>query len=332
MERSTVLMKKAQEEAEKHKVALAEALEKANANAPPSTDSVDMKRHIAELKAQEEKLKAEHETELKSRVDAAVQEALKDRPAPPSDGTFTPEQQAAIDAAIETYKEGFKKDLDAAVDRGRKEIEIRIKLKDSQLTRAQSRVKELEMQVNDWVTKGLVTLPVKQPATPTATTSAASATSDPSTSTTPAASAAPNAQNAKPTTTVAAKPAPAPAKPAAPATAPQAGSARPNPAAAATAAAASNTGLPRRPPVPGAAPARGGAPVRGRGGAVRGGALRQMPQKPTGQQAVPPAAPPAALPATGGVSIIGAASKRPHDDAAAGENSLAKRMKPNGAP
>ncbi|KAF5314858.1 hypothetical protein D9619_007083 [Psilocybe cf. subviscida] len=342
MERSTALMKKAQEDAEKHKAALAEALEKANANAPPPADSVDMKRHIAELKAQEEKLKAEYEAELKARVESSVQEALKDRPAPPSDGTFTPEQQAAVDAAIETHKEAFNKDIEAAVERGRKEIEMRIKLKDSQLTRAQNRVKELEMQVNDWVNKGLVTLPVKQPSTPTATSSAAPVASGASASTT-AAAAVPNAPNAKTTTTAPAKPGPTPAKLATPATssatAPQANSAqaRPNPAAAAAAAAAANnTALPRRPPAAGAAPARGGVPVRGRGGAARGGALRQMPQKPTGQQAAPSATPPtapaAATPATGGVSIIGAANKRPHDDAAAGENSLAKRLKPNGAP
>lgn len=340
-ERSTALVKKAQEEVEKHKVALAEALEKANANAPPSSDSVDMKRHIAELKAQEEKLKTEHEAEFKSRVDSAVQEALKDRPAPPSDGTFTSEQQAAVDTAIETYKEELKKDIEAAVERGRKEVEMRVKLKDSQLTRAQNRVKELEMQVNDWVTKGLVILPVKQPVPPAAAASTPPTTSDPSASATTHAATASTAKSAN---AGLARPAAAPAKPAAPAAAvPQAGGtqARPNPATAATTAVAapSNTVLPRRPPT-GTAPARGGAPVRGRGGAVRGGALRQMPQKPTGQQAAPAAASPtvastapsAAPPTAGGVSIIGAASKRPHDDAATGENSLAKRMKPNGAP
>lgn len=118
----------------------------------------------------------------------------------------------------------------------------------------------------------------------------------------------------------------APTKPApAPAAAPKAPA---NPAARAAAAAAQQkaggpSGLPQRPP---GAPGPAG---RGRGGAVRGTGRGGAPAL-----AIRGAAPAGSTPSpdSTGVSIIGAAGKRAREDGdGAGEDSLAKRLKPEGA-
>ncbi len=248
-----------------------------------------------------------------------MEHALKTRPAPASDSQASAEaQKAAIDAAIAEFKRDVEarhaEEIASAVDRGRMEQATKGKLKDSQLVRAQKRVKDLEAQIAEWQASGAI--PTTSPAVVPPVAVAAAATQ---------AVAKPAATNtvATPNAGSAAGAAPGPSQ------------VKPNPAAAATAAiaAAPNGGnLPRRPlgagVVAGGVPlGRGGGPVgRGRGGPPgvgRGGAVQRT--APVRQQ---PAAPAGAAPA-GGVSIMGAAGKRPHEDAAgAADGSLAKRLKP----
>jgi nucleoprotein TPR len=307
-------------DAEKQAAAIAEAVEKAKAeiNASSNAEPTEalVKRHGEELKALEDKLKAEHEASLK----AAVEEIPKARPEGSSD-------QAAIDAAVaEVEKKAqarLQEEISAAVERGRMEQAAKNKLKDSQLVKAQKRVKELEQQIHEWQASG-INLPPPSAATPT--TPIATSTNTAATATKPAAIAgqptanqpqtSTNQPSAKPGTT-------GPSQPPKP------------PATAVTAASsASQPTLPRKPPLgPSGAsatrggaipqgPGRGGVMMRGgRGGAVgRGGApLRQPPVKPTAP----------AAPVSGGVSIMGAASKRPREESASSsEDSLAKRLKP----
>ncbi|KAF8903177.1 hypothetical protein CPB84DRAFT_810991 [Gymnopilus junonius] len=300
-------------EAEKQAVLISEAVEKAKAGMNSGIDSSSKeeteKRHAEQLRSLEERLKAQYDAELKARVESAVAEALKTSPASTPIQNST-DQQAAIDAALGQFKKDIEtrhsEEIASAVERGRMEAAAKGKLKDSQLVKAQKRVKELEAQIQEWKAAGIV-LPA-----PSA----------------PVASASPVAPAAGPPTQTAVRPAPVTAQP-------HAGPSQPKPipatAAAAAAAAAANqnagNNLPRKPSIAGhAGPgsvARGGA-VRplGRGGvplgAARGGApLRTAPVKPTQQ-----------TPLSGGVSIMGAASKRAREEGSPSDDSLAKRLKP----
>jgi len=318
------MMKTKAADAEKHAAQMSEAVEKAKAetssagNATPAGNQDEIaKQHAEELKALEEKLKKEYETELKTRIDTAIKEALAAQPAPTLAPT-NPDQQAAIDAAIEEFKKTIEEkhtaEIASAVDRGRMEQAAKGKLKDSQLVKAQKRVKDLEAQIHEWQAAGIVLPP---PSTPAVTPAAPSAT-------TPTAP--------KPSAVAAATSAPvvAPAN--------SAGTSQPKPAPAVAANANANTNaanLPRRPPPgnagPPAGPARGGAArVLGRGGVplgvARGGVpLRTAPVRPPQAAQAPPL--------SGGVSIMGAA-KRPREDGsvASDDSSLAKRLKPAEAP
>ncbi|KAH9480632.1 Protein MLP1-like protein [Psilocybe cubensis] len=312
------LMKTKAADAEKQ-AALVSEVEKAKADLASGTESSVQeelkKRHADELKALEDQLKVKHEAEMKARIDSAVKEALQSQPPPQSAPTDPKDQQAAIDAALAQYKKELEAqhaaEIASAVDRGRMEAATKGKLKDSQLVRAQKRVKDLEAQIQEWQAAGIVlpqiiaTSPAAPPpagaqatqtvpTAPTASTSAA-------TTTAPATQAPPNAPQARPT----------PVGPAATA---------PNPPANANAA-----NLPRRPPNPAMSGALGGrgGPIRGMGrggpplGAGRGAPLRTAPVKPQ------PSAP-----ISGGVSIMGAAKRPREEPAAATEDSLAKRLKP----
>jgi len=288
-------MKTKSADAEKHAQAVAEAVEKAKAAAPNPTTGEDLaKRHAGELKALEEKLTAEHKATLKT----AVEEALKSQPEA-SQG----DQKGAVDAAIAEVEAKtqarLQEEIASAVERGRMEQAAKNKLKDSQLVKAQKRVKELEAHIHEWQAAG-IKLP--QPSTTSVT---------PTTTTASAGSLAPIQQPQGPK--------------AATVTPTSTGTSQPKPSPVAVAAASATApSLPRRPPLgPSAASAaRGGASLRGagRGGITARGAapLRQPPVKPAATAA-----------ASGGVSIIGAASKRPREDGTtSSEDSLAKRLKP----
>lgn len=316
-------------DAEKQAV-LVEAVEKAKAETFGGTDSTTVedlsrrhasaledisKRHAEELKALEEKLRAQYAADMKAHADKAVEEALRSRPVLAS-ATNPEAQKLAVDAAIAEFKKKLEtqhaEEIASAVDRGRMEQVAKGKLKDSQLVKAQKRVKDLEAQIAEWQAAGVV--PAITPATTApATTPTQAATKPPPTA--PAAASA-----------GVATPAPIASGPS---------QNKPNPAAAANVAAVNNAAnLPRRPlggnvgTSGGVSTGRGGAAGRARGGPpglARGGAMQRTAPVRTAPQA---AAAGAAAPVTG-VSIIGAAGKRPHDDAAgSADGSLAKRLKP----
>jgi nucleoprotein TPR len=155
-------MKTKSADAEKQAVVVAEAVEKAKAEASNSTDSTALQKHHAEeLRRLEKKLTLKHEADLKTRVDSAVAEALKAKPTP---GTDT-DQKAAIEAAIAEYDKQVsarhaEEIASSAVDRGRMEQDAKGKLKDSQLVKAQKRVKELEASIHEWEAQGIKLPPI----------------------------------------------------------------------------------------------------------------------------------------------------------------------------
>jgi len=295
-------MKTKAAEAEKQAAAITEAVEKAKADmsnaADPAVQETLQKRHAEELRNLKETLTSKHEADLKTRVETAVAEALKAKPTTGADA----DQKVAIEAAIAEYDKQVQarhaEEIASAVDRGRLEQVAKGKLKDSQLVKAQKRVKELEASIHEWEAQGIKLPPISSVAT----------------APTPAPSATPSAQTAaKPT----------------PLTASTSGAGPSQPKATPTAPSTTNAGtLPRK---PGATPT-GPAVGSGRGGAVRGvgrgvplgvgrGALRTAPVKST-------APPPAPVAPTVGVSIMGAAAKRPREEGTSTEDlSLAKRLK-----
>ena len=326
-------MKNKASEAEKQQAAITEAVEKAKAEIGAPSDPVASqelsKRHAEELRAQETKLKAQYDADVKARIDAAVAEALKSRPEAPA-AAANPDQQAAIDAAIAEHEKKIQarhaEEIHSAVERGRLEQAAKGKLKDSQLVKAQKRVKDLEAQIQEWKAAGIALPPPSTPAAaPTAAATTASTSAPPTTPVT-ARPPVPTGQ-----TVAAARPvAQAAAGPSQP---------KPSPVTAATNAAAGGNAaaLPRRPPVGGAT--TGGVPL-GRGGAVRGlprggvpggrgGApVRTAPVKQPAPAAAAAATTTATVPA-GGVSIMGAAGKRPREEGTSpADDSLAKRLKP----
>ena len=121
---------------------LRDELQQVSQHSGASTASPEIiAKHAEELRALEERLVQKHQAELK----AALEAAKASGPAPP------PETQAAIDAALAAYRETLKEEhakaLDDAVERGRKEAAARAKIKDQQLVRTQTRVKELEARI-----------------------------------------------------------------------------------------------------------------------------------------------------------------------------------------
>jgi nucleoprotein TPR len=104
-----------------------------------------VKRHAEELRSLEAKLTANHQEELK----AAVEKAQQEKPAPNAGGdqNTQTDQKAAVDAAIAELQAKHAEEISAAVERGRMESAAKGKLKDSQLVRAQKRVKDLEAQI-----------------------------------------------------------------------------------------------------------------------------------------------------------------------------------------
>ena len=303
-------MKTKAADAEKQAAVVTEAVEKAKADmsnsADPAAQENLQKRHAEELRSLEEKLTTKHEADLKARVESAVAEALKARPTTGADA----DQKPAIEAAIAEYEKQIQarrteemaliearhaEEIASAVDRGRMEQVAKGKLKDSQLVKAQKRVKELEASIHEWEAQGIQLPPIKSTVVAAA----------------PAASSMPPVQMAaKPPPLTASTSSASPSQP------------KPTP----TAPAANAGSLPRRPaPTGPAGPPRGGA-VRGVGrGAPLGvgrGALRTAPVKPIAPS-------PTSVAPTAGVSIMGAATKRPREEVASAEDqSLVKRLKP----
>lgn len=303
---------------------LTAALEKAKAatpaeNAGQSADAVKSteeltKRHAKELEDLRAQLTAQHELALKKAVDAATVTAKAEAPPASADAT-----RIAIEAAIAAHelesKANLEKEIAAAVERGRMELGMKLKVKDAQAVRLQSKVKELESQIMEWQNQGV--LPVAEAATSPATT--ASASNPP----VPTSAAAPGSVSNPSVPTPAPAPATIPATSAATTSAPSTSTA-PRPSGAMTAAASTIASLPKatRGGVPTSvagrgvgrgsgtlrAPLRGAQGIRGRGGAP----------SPTAATAPPP----------GTFSIRGASKRTREEDPTPDNDSLAKRIKP----
>jgi len=244
-----------------------------NEQGPAVADHAELvKRHTEELRSLETKLAAKYQEELKAALEKTQQEKLAMNAG--ADQNFQTDQKAAIDTAIAALQVKHAEEITAAVDRGRMESAAKGKLKDSQLVKAQKRVKELEAQI-------LSLLPGSGPAVG----SSAGPTAGPSTGLSVSTSA------------IASNPAQA--------TTSVAPNANPTPDASAT----TSTSLPRKPSIanaPPTGPARGRGAPRGRGvQRVLGGAVG------LGRGAL---AKPAEAPPVSGMQIMGAATKRSLDD------------------
>ncbi|KAH8990434.1 hypothetical protein EDB86DRAFT_3080419 [Lactarius hatsudake] len=182
---------------EEQDAAIKAAVDKATTDlrSAPSTASEELsKQHAEELRALEERLVAKHREELEKAVEAATAKAQESAPAPAASPTAE-EQKAAIDAAVSAalaakdaeQRAKHQADIEKAVESGRLEGTMKLRLKDTALIRAQNKVKELESQIEEWKKAGVV--PV-EPTTPSAsappatspTTTALSSVPSPTTS------------------------------------------------------------------------------------------------------------------------------------------------------
>ncbi|KAL4250041.1 hypothetical protein ABKN59_004926 [Abortiporus biennis] len=260
-------------------------------SATPATSEDVLKRHAEELRALEERLTKKHQEELKAALDAATS-AAKQAPA----GTAEDTQkaiQAAVAAKEKELKASFEEQLSQAVERGRSEVSMKLKLKDSQAVKAQNRLKEYEVAVQEWRTSGIISEEQAQKVAAAAAKAAGVHVA-----------AKPGISNATKPAAAAATRQAAPARPGAPVAGP-------------------SNSLPQR-PIGGTTIAPGTGRGRGvpRGGAVRGAAPPALSIRGASS------GPSSATPATG-VSIMGAAAKRAREDGdGAADDSLAKRLKP----
>ncbi|KAF9468627.1 TPR/MLP1/MLP2-like protein-domain-containing protein [Collybia nuda] len=274
--------------------------EKDGGNSTAGQQAELAKKHADELHLVETKLAAKHQQELKTAVEAARKEATEaaQRVASEAGQDGKPglngdlDRESAINTAVAEVEEKLKakhaEELVTAMERGKTEGMAKAKLKDQLLVRAQKKVKDLEAQIVEWRGAGLI------PQAPALTVPVKPVT------VTSAPTAGPS--------TVAALP-----------VAPTTSSGTP-----ATPNLIVNTALPQKPSITtptGPAPAglgrgRGGATSRGRAiqRAMAGGLGRAAPTKPIETPA-------------GGMSIMGAAGKRPRESEVP-DDSLAKRLKP----
>ncbi|EPQ51089.1 hypothetical protein GLOTRDRAFT_66309 [Gloeophyllum trabeum ATCC 11539] len=296
--------------------AVAAAVEQAKGEFSSSSTSEEVaSQHAEELRALEERLRAQFQEELKAAVSAAKAEALSE-----SASGSDVDRDAAIAAALREHEEKLREhhaqEIAQAVERGRQEQAIKGKIKDQQLVRAQTKLRDLEAQILEWKKAGLVpeestpgsaaTTPARPAAVSTATTASTSA---------PTAPAAAKAGVATRSATAANQTGPSTSTSAAPARKPSMG----GPAAAPAEGAGRGRGV-----------VRGGGAARG---AARGG-LNIRGAAPGRGGAPAAAAAAASTSAGGGVSIMGAAGKRVREDGegAAGDDALAKRLKPADTP
>ena len=205
----------------------------------PAKEEVE-KKHADELKALEERLRAEHKKELEVA-------AAKIVPGGTTDDIRKTDIEAAITAAKAEWEKAKVGEIEEAIERGRVEQQTKGRLKDAQLTRTQTRVKELEAKIMEL--QGSIT-------TSTSKTTTVAPTQKPTPTQPPTQKLAqPSAQKPAPAQTPGQKPTPIINKPQQTAT---------------------QTRLPNRP----TPPTRGGGPGRVLGG--RGGAPITAPTQSTG--------------------------------------------------
>ncbi|KAL6308319.1 hypothetical protein BKA93DRAFT_560042 [Sparassis latifolia] len=275
------------------------AVEELKREMVPSTSAEETaSRHVLELEELRDRLTKQHQEELKAAIEkaaaAARQEALAQN-AHATSGNQNQVIRGAIAAHEAKMREHLEEEIAAAVERGRMEQAAKVKLKDSQLIKTQTRMKELEFKIKEWQDAGMIPLPDAAPA-PAAPPAATPAPAAASTSAHPPPAAASTSTHPPP------KPATGPTAPT---------------------AASTNRTLPRRPSMP--HPADG--PSRGRGrGIPRASAGLNIRGAGRGGPPVSPTSP------MDGVSIIGASKRAREDGEASSDDSLVKRLKPDAKP
>ncbi|KAG6330667.1 hypothetical protein ID866_8422 [Astraeus odoratus] len=156
--------------------------EMATAQQMPNAEELT-KQHAKELEVLRAQLTVQHESNLKAAIDAATAAAKAEATTASTDDATKAAVAAAIMAREQEFKTQLEEEITKAVERGRLEQAAKSKLKDAQLTRAQGKVKELEAQILEWRTKGVI--PDAAPVNVTAPSASAAPTA--STSTLPAA-------------------------------------------------------------------------------------------------------------------------------------------------
>lgn len=129
--------------ATKQQAAIDTAVAVAKNENPPSTVSTNEeveKKHADELKALEERLRAEHKKELEATTTNTVQGEAVEKGAVTDVGI-------AIAAAKAEWEKAHEEEIEKAIERGRVEQQTKGRLKDAQLMRTQAKVKELEAKV-----------------------------------------------------------------------------------------------------------------------------------------------------------------------------------------
>jgi len=101
-----------------------------------STNEEAEKKHAEELKALEERLRAEYKKELEAVTVKAT-----------SGETAETDVEAAIATAKVEWEKTHEEEIEKAIERGRVEQQTKGRLKDAQLMRTQAKVKELEAKV-----------------------------------------------------------------------------------------------------------------------------------------------------------------------------------------
>ena len=139
---------------------------------PPAvvpTNEEAEKKHAEELKALEERLRAEHKKEL----EAATAKGISGGTAEKSTGA---DVEATIAAAKAEWEKIHEEEIKKAIERGRVEQQTKGRLKDAQLTKTQAKVKELEAKIMELQgssaasTSGTTTVAPAQKPAPTQTT------------------------------------------------------------------------------------------------------------------------------------------------------------------
>jgi nucleoprotein TPR len=148
-----------------------------------STEELTSK-HAEELKELETRLNEKHALELKKAAETAAAEARSQILHASADSNQDKATADALAKASEEFEAKLKVEIEAATERGRMESAAKSRIKDSQLTKVQSKVKELEARILEWKNSGL--LPADATTSPTKPATAAAAST-----TTPAMKAAP---------------------------------------------------------------------------------------------------------------------------------------------
>jgi nucleoprotein TPR len=127
----------------KQQAAIDTAVAVAKSENPPTTVSINEeveKKHAEDLKALEERLRADYKKELEAATANAV-------PGETVEKRTETDVEAAITAAKAEWEKGHEEEIEKAIERGRVEQQTKGRLKDAQLMRTQAKVKELEAKV-----------------------------------------------------------------------------------------------------------------------------------------------------------------------------------------